>query len=68
MPNPLPIINLGYGRFYVDERLGQIRNVNNPHDYESVPTEVIQHWKSNGWCEPRPVISQFENLGETGGE
>ena len=43
---PLPTVKVGKKTYFIDERLGQIRNVNNPHDFEDVDQDVIDHWKA----------------------
>lgn len=34
-PQQLPIMRIGRKRYYVDERLRQLRNVEDPHDFIS---------------------------------
>jgi hypothetical protein len=41
MVNVLPVIDFRGKPFFFDERLGQLRNVYNPHDYVDLD-EVIQ--------------------------
>jgi len=45
--NKLPIIQIGKKRYYIDAKLSQIRNINNPHDYETESRELIDYWISN---------------------
>ena len=33
--------------YYIDKKLSEIRNVNNPSDAESVSIEVIEYWEKN---------------------
>jgi len=33
----------------VDKRLSQVRNVNNPHDFEDISPELVEFWEINGW-------------------
>ena len=33
LPRVLPIVKIGRKHYFVDERLRQLRNVKNPHDY-----------------------------------
>jgi hypothetical protein len=49
MVHRLPKIKLGRKIFFVDERLGEIRNVKNPHDVESVTPELLDFWKKQKW-------------------
>ncbi|MDP8216013.1 MAG: hypothetical protein P9L98_01660 [Candidatus Kaelpia imicola] len=44
MVRELPKIQIGKKNYFIDKRLNQIRNVNNPHDFESVSLEVIDYW------------------------
>ena len=37
----LPIVKIGKKKFFADRRLGQLRNIHNPHDFEDVSVEVI---------------------------
>jgi siroheme synthase len=37
----LPVIELGGKQFFVDMRLGQIRNVNDPHDFRDMSKETL---------------------------
>lgn len=32
----LPVVKLGRKKYFVDERLNELRNINNPHDKESM--------------------------------
>jgi len=41
----LPKIKIGKKTFFIDERLGEIRNIKNPSDAESVSPELIDFWK-----------------------
>jgi len=49
MAQALPIVNIGGQRFYVDERLGEIRNVNDPSDSEKIEEGMIELWQKWGW-------------------
>lgn len=40
MPRSLPVMTIGNARYYVDRRLGQIRNIDNPHSY----IDIIDGW------------------------
>jgi len=40
----LPKINIKNKTYYIDKRLSEIRNVENPHDAETVSSEVIDYW------------------------
>ncbi len=44
----LPEIKIGNKKYYIDKRLGEIRNVKNPHDAETVSQEVIDYWLKHG--------------------
>lgn len=44
MVKELPKIQIRKKTYYIDKRLGEIRNINNPHDAESVSPEVIDYW------------------------
>lgn len=44
----LPVVKLGGKRYYVDERLREIRNVENPHDAEPVSRALIEYWRERG--------------------
>jgi len=33
---PLPVVKIGGKKYYVDERLNELRNVKNPHDREKM--------------------------------
>jgi len=39
--------------YFIDERLSQIRNVNDPHDYEDVSPELIHFWNTRCKMEDR---------------
>lgn len=41
------VVSLGKKLFFVDEQLGEIRNIENPNDAESVSQEDIDCWKKN---------------------
>ena len=43
----LPTIKMDGKRWFIDRRLGEIRNVSNPHDVESVSQEIIDFWLEN---------------------
>jgi len=49
MVHRLPKIKLGRKTFFVDERLGEIRNIKNPHDAESITPELLDFWKKEKW-------------------
>lgn len=40
----LPKIKIGNKTYFIDKRLGEIRNIKNPSDSESVSPEVIDYW------------------------
>lgn len=40
MPRSLPVMTIGGTRYFVDCRLGQIRNIDNPHSY----VDIIDGW------------------------
>lgn len=40
----LPTIQIGEKHFFIDERLNEIREVNNPHNYEPVSKEITDYW------------------------
>lgn len=40
----LPIIQIGKTKYYIDQRLSQIREVDNPNNYENVSAELIFYW------------------------
>ena len=44
MGKELSKIQIGKKTYYIDKRLGEIRNINNPHDAESVSHELIDYW------------------------
>jgi hypothetical protein len=48
----LPIIKIGRKKYYLDEKLNEMRNINNPHDSESMcdmPAKWWQElWKNGG--------------------
>ena len=44
MVKKLPKIKIENKIYYIDKRLSEIRNVNNPHDAETVSPEVIDYW------------------------
>jgi hypothetical protein len=51
----LPTVTLAGTRYYVDERLGEIRNVDDPCDSEDVSPDLIEQWRKIGWLkEARP--------------
>jgi len=43
--------------YFIDERLSQIRNVDDPHDYEDVSPELIGFWVRHCNMEDREGIS-----------
>ncbi|MEK6882799.1 MAG: hypothetical protein AABY22_24460 [Nanoarchaeota archaeon] len=43
----LPKIKMDNKTYFIDKRLGEIRNIDNPFDSESVSIEVIDYWKKN---------------------
>ena len=47
MVKELPKIQIGKKTYFIDKSLGEIRNINNPHDFESVSQEVIGYWLSH---------------------
>jgi hypothetical protein len=47
----LKTLRIGGKTYYIDERLNQIRNVKNPHDYEDVSPELIRFWTEH--CEQK---------------
>jgi len=42
--------------YFIDERLSQIRNVDNPHDYEEVSPELIHFWNTRCKMEDRKGV------------
>ncbi|VVB51238.1 Uncharacterised protein [uncultured archaeon] len=42
----LPIVGIGRKKYYIDERLKQIRNVKNPHDFKDLNDEEIADLKA----------------------
>jgi len=44
MVKALSKIKIGNKTYYIDKKLGEIRNVKNPHDAETVSPEVIDYW------------------------
>jgi len=42
--------------YFIDERLSQIRNVDDPHDYEDVSPELIHFWNDRCKMEKREGI------------
>ena len=44
----LPIITISGKRYYIDERLRQIREVGNPSNYENLSIELIMFWVEHG--------------------
>ncbi len=40
----LSIIEIDGKEYFLDPRLGQVRNVKNPHDFEDVSPELIEFW------------------------
>ena len=49
MIKKLKTIQLNNKKYFVDERLKEIRNINNPHDSESVSKELINYWNDHKW-------------------
>ena len=47
MTNRLPKIIIDGVVYYIDQRLSEIRNVDNPHDTESVSPDLIEFWLKN---------------------
>lgn len=43
--------------YFIDERLSQIRNVDNPHDYEDVSPELIHFWNDHCKMEDHKGVS-----------
>ena len=43
--------------YFIDERLSQIRNVDNPHDYEDVSPELIHFWNTRCKMEDHKGVS-----------
>ena len=50
-------LRMGGKEYFIDERLSQIRNVDNPSDYEDVSPELIDFWISRCKMEDREGIS-----------
>lgn len=44
----LPIVFFQGKWYYVDERLKQMRNIDNPNDFEYLEEGQIQFWRTNG--------------------
>lgn len=44
MATELPKIKIGKKTYYIDQRLGEIRNVDDFSDAESVSYELIEYW------------------------
>ena len=40
----LPKIKMDGKEWFIDRQLGQIRNVNNRHEWEMVSLEIIDYW------------------------
>jgi len=47
----LPIIRIEGIEYFIDERLQEIREVNNPHNSEHVSIEVLEYWKTHNVTE-----------------
>jgi len=47
MIKELPTIKIDNEVYYIDKRLSQIRNINNPNDFENVSLELINFWQEN---------------------
>jgi len=43
----LPKIKIGSNMFYIDVRLGELRNINNPHDVRHESKELLEYWVSH---------------------
>lgn len=43
----LPTIIIDGVKYFIDKRLNQIRNINNPHDWDMVSPEIINYWLEN---------------------
>jgi len=54
--------------YFIDERLNQIRNVDNPHDFEDVSPELIHFWVHNCRQEKDNLICNLDKLGKTLGK
>lgn len=44
----LKTIEINGKKYFIDQRLHQIRNVKNPHDFEEVSPELIEFWIAHG--------------------
>ena len=44
----LPIVKYEGKRWFFDERLSQIRNVKNPHDYQDLNEFEVEYFKTKG--------------------
>jgi len=42
--NFLPIIKIAGKNYFIDKRLSQVREVNNPHNYKDVSSKLINYW------------------------
>ena len=40
----LPTIIIDGIKYFIDRRLNEIRNVNNPYDWDRVSPELIEYW------------------------
>ena len=40
----LPTITIENKEYFIDERLSQIREISNPHNYDNVSPELIYYW------------------------
>ena len=47
MAGRLPIVIVEGEEYFLDKRLGQIRNVDNPHDFRPIPIDVVTHRKAD---------------------
>lgn len=47
MVEELPKIRMDGKTYYIDKRLSEIRNVNNPTDAENVSMELVEFWEKN---------------------
>lgn len=55
----LPTVQIGDNEYFIDDRLGELRNVNNPHDVKSLTC--------NG-CDQRPICEYVNDPYNTGGD
>ena len=57
----LPKVKIGKKEYYIDKRLSQIREVNNPHNFEDVSPKIIDRLIIDKDKEPDPKICCFCN-------